>query len=89
MTEQDREEKREIRTLKWQVRQLGKQLGRAGATIHQLRGANAALREMAARSPGEYDRLFAQLRAAQVENRRLRDKLDAKEGGDQRTTDVQ
>lgn len=70
------EKDREIRTLKWRVRQLGKQLGRAGTTIHQLRGANAALRETVEHPPGEYQRLFAQLRAAQIENRRLREKLD-------------
>jgi predicted RNase H-like nuclease (RuvC/YqgF family) len=44
MTQQN--ENHEIRKLRWQNRQLGKQLGKAGATIHQLRGELAEVREI-------------------------------------------
>jgi hypothetical protein len=76
-TDQDRE----VRTLRWQLKQLGKQLGRAGATIYQLRNEVAALRGMASVSPGDYKRLLNQLRDSETENRRLREKLTAKEEG--------
>lgn len=72
---------RQVRTLKWRVKQLGKQLGKAGQTIHELRGANAALRMIANYSPGDWERvlntnrrLAQDLLTAQVELAALREK---------------
>jgi hypothetical protein len=74
---------REIRTLKWRLKLLGKQLGKSGATIYALRNENAALRlNPELRSTGDYRRLLNQLRDSENENRRLREKLQTKnEGG--------
>lgn len=73
---------REVRTLKWQNKQLGKQLGKAGAQIFALRNENAALREAVQWGPGDRARLYNEVRELSVENRRLREKLEAKNEGD-------
>lgn len=66
---------RENRTLRYFNKQLGKQLGRAGETIHRLRAEIALLRSMGGINAGDYQRLLEQKRAAEAENARLRDKL--------------
>lgn len=76
-----KEDSVEVRTLKWKLRNLSKQNGRQGATIFALRNEVAALREANTFNPGDRARLFAEVRALNVENRRLRDKLDTKEEG--------
>ena len=53
---------REVRTLKWKLKLLGKQLGKAGQTIHELRNSNAALRLAVTVHPGDYERLLQQNR---------------------------
>ena len=63
---------RTVRTLKYQKKLLGKQLGKAGATIFDLRNQVAALREIVQFTPGDYKRVLARLRDAEAENRRLR-----------------
>lgn len=68
---------REVRTLRYQKRQLGKQLGRAGATIFALRNEVAGLRGVAHVTPGDHARLLEQLRMLHAENVRLQDKLDS------------
>lgn len=71
---------REIRTLRYRQKQLGKDLGRAGATIFALRNELAAIREVRGQiSPGDYRRLLNEKRSVDTENRRLREKLAAKE----------
>lgn len=40
------DENREMRTLRWRNKQLGKQLGKAGQRIHELRCALAECREI-------------------------------------------
>lgn len=74
--------RRENRTLLWQVKQLGKQLGKQGDTIFRLRNEAAALRLASLLTPGDYHRMLTQLRESQaetqrlrVDNRRLRDRL--------------
>lgn len=67
--------KREVRTLAWKVKNLGKQLGRAGETIYRLRNENAALRQGLQVAPGDYERLYQQHLLALRENRRLRAEL--------------
>lgn len=66
-----------IRNLQWKLKTLAKQCGKQGETIYRLRCENAALREAVKFDPGDRARLFAQLRTAEVENRRLREKLAA------------
>lgn len=63
----------ENRKLRWEVRQLGKQLGRAGRTIFALRNEVAALRQTLAIPPGDYERLFRSSRALRDVNAQLRD----------------
>ncbi len=53
---------REVRTLKWRIKLLGKQLGRAGQTIHELRNRCAALSLAITVNPGDYQRLLEQNR---------------------------
>ena len=67
--------KRENRTLAWKVKNLGKQLGRAGETIYRLRNENAALRQGLQLRPGDYERLYQQHLLALRENERLRTEL--------------
>lgn len=77
-----KEDSTEVRTLKWKLKTLGKQLGKQGQVIFDLRNQVDALRHTeGARSVGDYRRLLAQLRASEEENRRLREKLSTKEGG--------
>jgi len=67
--------KRENRTLAWKVKNLGKQLGRAGETIYRLRNENAALRAGLQLTPGDYTRLYQQHLLALRENDRLHKEL--------------
>lgn len=69
----------QVRGLQWKLKQLGKQAGKQGQTIFELRNENAALREAVHWSPGDRARLYGdlrrtavELRRAQEENRRLR-----------------
>lgn len=71
--------RQENRTLRWKAKQLGKQLGKQGQTIFQLRNENAALRDALSVSPGEMHRLVARVRELVLENCELREKLAAKE----------
>lgn len=72
---------RSVRNLQWKVKNLGKQNGRQGQVIHDLRNANDALRASEShRSLGSYRGLLAQLRASEAENARLREKLAGQEG---------
>jgi hypothetical protein len=72
--------KAEVRTLKWKLKSICKQNGKQGQTIFDLRNQVDALRATAGeRSIGDYRRLLQQLRASEEENRRLREKLAAKE----------
>lgn len=73
---------RAVRSLKYQKRQLGKQLGAAGRTIFQLRNEVAALREAVQWNPGDRARLLRENTAVIIENRRLKEKLAAAEGVD-------
>lgn len=67
---------REVRTLKWKLKTLGKQNGRQGTTIYGLRNEVVALRVGLSVFPGDYKRVLQRLREAEEENRRLREKLD-------------
>jgi len=61
----------EVRSLRWKVKQLGKQIGKASATIYALRNENAALREAVTWTPGDRARLYSEVREQAVEIRRL------------------
>lgn len=66
----------EVRHLKWQLKQLGKQLGKAGATIYALRNENAALRQMLTVDRGDYARNLQRIRNAEAAIHVLIEKLD-------------
>lgn len=68
---------RENRTLRWKIKLLGKQTGKQGTRIYELRNENAALRAGLLVSPGDRERLFAQLREVQADNQRLCDMLSS------------
>lgn len=69
------QQNREIRTLAWKFKAICKQNGRQGQAIFALRNEVAALREANTFNPGDRARLFAEVRALSVENRRLKEKL--------------
>jgi predicted RNase H-like nuclease (RuvC/YqgF family) len=58
-------ESHEVRELRWKVKQLGRQLGKAGDTIHTLRAELAQARAFLLLGPGTYERTLVQLRAEQ------------------------
>jgi predicted nuclease with TOPRIM domain len=68
---------RENRTLRWKLKSLGKQCGKQGQRIFELRNENAALREGREVKMGDYLNLLRSYRAATKEIRRLRGLLDA------------
>lgn len=67
--------RRENRTLQWKAKNLGRQLGKAGQTIYELRCEIALLRGAVTYRPGDIARLLAQLRAAEARIERLQEKL--------------
>lgn len=71
--------RRENRTLRWQVKQLGKQLGKQGRRIYELRNETTSLRMAVLVNPGDVRRLMAQLREVKAENAQLREKLAARD----------
>lgn len=79
---------REIRTLKWKNKELGRSCGKQGARIYDLRNEVAALRQALTIDPGSYRNLLANLRETRrdnatlaEENRDLKARVAAAEGG--------
>lgn len=68
-----------IADLEYKSKQLGKQLGRSGATIYGLRNQVAGLRQALTISPGDYDRLLATARQQAQLIGTLQDKIKASE----------
>jgi predicted RNase H-like nuclease (RuvC/YqgF family) len=68
-------ESHEVRELRWKVKQLGRQLGKAGDTIHTLRAELAQARAIQWITPGSYDRLVAQLHASNRDVDELEERL--------------
>lgn len=71
--------KRENRTLRWQNKNLGKQLGKAGSTIFELRNLVAAIRQGLLVTPGDYTRLLNQSREQAIRIQELEEKAAASE----------
>lgn len=62
----------EVRDLKYKIKQLGKQCGKQGQTIHHLRGEVAALRRLVNISPGDLERIMAGNAGMRAESKSLR-----------------
>ena len=67
----------EVRHLRRKVKELGKQNGKSSATIYALRNEAAALREAVTWNPGDRARLYNEVRELNVENRKLREQVEA------------
>lgn len=66
---------REVRTLRWKLKTLGKQLGQAGERIHQLRTEIEYLRTGITVSPRDHYSSLERMRAAEAEVEKLRKQI--------------
>lgn len=73
---------REARALRWKAKTLGRQLGRAGERIHQLRCELAASRQGRNLPVGSYYAALERMRAAEVEAEQLRSRIKDLENED-------